>query len=301
MKFSIVIPTYNRAELVFRTLESALAQDYANFEVLVVDDGSTDDTERRFLAYHHPKVAYYRRPNGERGAARNFGASKATGDYLNFFDSDDLMLPNHLSEARKCIEAFDRPEVFAIGFRMEDGAGKVKQTLRHLPDPLNETLLTGNVLGCNPVFVRKDIFERNSFDETRALAGSEDWLLWLRLSARFRFRFWDQVTSRLIDHSGRSVYHFAETKLVGRSEIMLARLSEDEVFMNRYGAKIPGIRAFRYIYTGLHLALSGQVNRPMVFLYKAAVTRPSSLFRKATLGTLKHVLRNLLRLGAGSA
>ncbi len=295
LKFSIIIPTYNRAQLVFKTIESALQQSCDDFEIIVVDDGSTDDTEQLFAHYRHPKVTYFRKENGERGAARNFGARKASGDYLNFFDSDDLMLPNHLAEASKCIDLFDRPEVFALGYRIEDGKGRVKQSQLNLPDPLNELLLSGNVLGCNPVFVRKDVFAQVAFDEVRPLAGSEDWLLWLRLSARFRFRFWPQVTSVLIDHEGRSVYNFKEEKLVSRSERMLASLAGDPIFMGRYGGHLDRIRAFRYIYTGLHLALSGQVGRPLYYLYRAAITSPASLFRRTTLGTLKHVVLSGLR------
>jgi glycosyltransferase involved in cell wall biosynthesis len=292
MRFSLIIPTYNRAGLVFKTVESALRQTFRDFEIIIVDDGSTDDTEARFKEFSHPQLTYVRKANAERGAARNFGARLAQGEYLSFFDSDDLMDAEHLAEADRCVEAFARPEVFAVGFRIEDGKGMVKHRIRDLPDPLNGTLLRSNVLGCNPVFVRKDIFAKHPFGEERALAGSEDWLLWLQLCARYPFRFWNTATCALVDHGGRSVYHFKEASLQGRTRAMCAGLEADAVFMKRYGGHLGRIRAFRHVYTGLHLALSGHVWLPLVYLGRASLTDPRSLARRATLGTLKHVLLN---------
>lgn len=293
-QFSIIIPTYNRATLVFKTLESVLAQEFGDFEVLVVDDGSTDETPELFARFQHPKVSYFKKENAERGAARNFGASKAGGDYLTFFDSDDLMAVNHLAEAWKCIQAFGRPEVFALGFRIEDSSGNIKRLVKDLPDPLNDFLLKGNILGCNPVFVRADIFGRNPFGEARKLAGSEDWLLWLKLAARYPFRFWNQVTSSLIDHSERGSYHFKEESLMGRATEIVDGLAADPEFMKRYGSRLGEIRALRHIYTGLHLALLGQVRRPILYLARAGAEDPRSLFCRTTLGALKHILLNLV-------
>lgn len=305
MRFSLIIPTYNRADLVLKTVDSALKQTFLDFEVIVVDDGSTDETETRFKALSHPQLIYVRKANAERGAARNFGARLAQGEYVSFFDSDDSMDPDHLAEADRCVERFSKPEVFALGFRVEDGEGRVKRVIRDLPDPLNETLLRDNILGCNPVFVRKDVFARHSFGEERALAGSEDWLLWLQLAARYPFRFCNKATCALIDHGGRSVYHFTEAKLQGRTRAMCDGLAADAVFMEQYGSHLGRIRAFRHVYTGLHLALSGHVWLPLVYLGRASLTDARSLARRATLGTLKHVLLNatgrISKIAGGSA
>ena len=80
MFISVIIPTYNRAHLIAGTLDSILAQKYQDFEIIIVDDGSTDDTEMVVASYLSDNVSYYKKENGERGAARNFGASKAKGD-----------------------------------------------------------------------------------------------------------------------------------------------------------------------------------------------------------------------------
>ncbi|MDT0686860.1 glycosyltransferase family 2 protein [Autumnicola psychrophila] len=99
---SIIIPVYNRAYLIGETLESILSQAYHNWECLVVDDGSTDGTLEVLKSYHKKdeRIKYYTRPDRlPKGAnsCRNFGFEKSTGDYIIWFDSDDLMTPDHIS------------------------------------------------------------------------------------------------------------------------------------------------------------------------------------------------------------
>src|SRR5690554_2800862 len=113
---SIIIPTYNRAHLIGETLDSVLAQTYENWECIVVDDGSTDNTEElmaeymtkdaRFQYHHRPKD---RLPGGN--AARNYGFEVSMGEYIQWFDSDDLMLTEYLSTR---IDAFTAKTLFVI-------------------------------------------------------------------------------------------------------------------------------------------------------------------------------------------
>src|SRR5690242_17185435 len=114
--FSIVIPTYNRAHLIGKTIQSALQQDFKDFEILVVDDGSKDNTGDVVKSFTDPRVQYFKKENAERGAARNYGVARAKGKYINFFDSDDLMYPNHLSVANELIGSIGSPEFFHLGY-----------------------------------------------------------------------------------------------------------------------------------------------------------------------------------------
>src|SRR5437764_8362427 len=95
---SVVVPSYNRADLIGKTLRSLQQQEYDQYEIIVIDDGSTDNTEEVVKAIGDQRISYIKKGNAERAAARNFGARIAKGEYVNFFDSDDLALPNHLSE-----------------------------------------------------------------------------------------------------------------------------------------------------------------------------------------------------------
>ncbi len=92
---SVVIPTYNRAHLVCNAVESVLGQTYSPVEIIVVDDGSTDDTQKR-LARYDGRIQVVRKQNAGPSAARNTGVSSSRGEYLAFLDSDDLCLPNRL-------------------------------------------------------------------------------------------------------------------------------------------------------------------------------------------------------------
>src|SRR4051794_21695728 len=142
--FSVVIPTYNRAHIVRETIESVLAQTDPDFEVIVVDDGSTDATGDVVAEVTDPRVSYVRKQNAERGAARNFGAARALGRYVNFVDSDDVLYPHHLATARRLIAIADHPEILHLGYEMKDGAGAVIARVDSFEGRLNNYLPSGN-------------------------------------------------------------------------------------------------------------------------------------------------------------
>ena len=103
--FSIVIPTYNRASLIFETLDSVLSQSYTNYEVIIVDNCSTDNTEELLQPLMlSGKIRYIRNAeNKERSYSRNVGLENAKGDFLTLLDSDDFMYPDCLADAQKFI------------------------------------------------------------------------------------------------------------------------------------------------------------------------------------------------------
>ena len=112
MQFSVIIPTYNRAALLRATLDSVLAQTFKDYEVLVVDDGSTDDTAS-IAADYGRNVCFLCQRNRGPGAARNLGARNATGQYLAFLDSDDLWFPWTLETYRQVIMKHREPAFLA--------------------------------------------------------------------------------------------------------------------------------------------------------------------------------------------
>lgn len=96
---SVIIPTYNRAHLVGRSIQSVLNQTYQDFEIIVVDDASTDNTEEVVKSFNDPRICYIRHKQNHGGsAARNTGIRTARGEYIAFLDSDDEWLPNKVAE-----------------------------------------------------------------------------------------------------------------------------------------------------------------------------------------------------------
>lgn len=121
--FTVVVPTCNRAALLREALDSVLTQTFTDFEVIVVDDGSTDETPS-VVAGYGDRVRSYRQANRGPGAARNLGAAHAKGDYLAFLDSDDLWFPWTLGTYHRLLEQHDHPAFLAgkpLRFRGEGG------------------------------------------------------------------------------------------------------------------------------------------------------------------------------------
>jgi glycosyltransferase involved in cell wall biosynthesis len=110
--FSVVVPTYNRANETMRAIESVLAQDLPNFELIIVDDGSSDDTIQRVSAITDPRLRLVSQANAGASAARNLGIDLAHGLFVAFLDSDDVYLPNHLSNLLPLLE----PLPFSVAY-----------------------------------------------------------------------------------------------------------------------------------------------------------------------------------------
>lgn len=183
---SVIIPTYNRAALVPEAVASVLAQTYRDFELLVVDDGSTDGTQETLAAYGG-EIQVLRRPN-RRGvsAARNRGISAAKGEWLAFLDSDDLWLPEKLARQLAFMAAHPRlllgqtEETWVRrGLRVNPPRTHCKEGGRIFLRSLERCLVSPSAV----VLHRSLIEAHGGFDES--LPAAEDYDLWLRLSWRY--------------------------------------------------------------------------------------------------------------------
>src|SRR6185312_11309056 len=100
--FTVIIPTYNREKLLQRAIESVLAQTEQDFEIIIVDDGSKDNTKE--LVKKYKTVRYYIKKHEGAAAAKNFGISKVKGEFITFLDSDDAYLPQHLKTRKEFLK-----------------------------------------------------------------------------------------------------------------------------------------------------------------------------------------------------
>ncbi|WP_424494767.1 glycosyltransferase family 2 protein [Salinimicrobium sp. GXAS 041] len=169
---SIIIPTYNRAHLIGETLDSVLAQTYANWECIVVDDGSTDTTKELLERYckRDKRFRYYLRPtNRPKGAnaCRNYGLEMSKGAYVNWFDSDDLMTTDHIGTKVMAIENSHKDFVVAQMANFNNGTvNQVKYKIReHGISAENFILRTILWYTCD-IIIRRSIAEKISFNET---------------------------------------------------------------------------------------------------------------------------------------
>jgi GalNAc5-diNAcBac-PP-undecaprenol beta-1,3-glucosyltransferase len=207
--FSVIIPTYNRAHLVAETIESVLAQTHPAYEIILVDDGSTDNTKQLFETRYsgHDKIRYFYKQNEERGAARNFGLKEAKGEYAVFFDSDDWMLPGYLSMLNEVIT--DHPGIFILAAKYNyNNHGRLEShpVLRNLPEGWYDRslFLKGNIMACN-FCLRIHDKAYQLFQPDRELASMEDWLCILHNLENEKMYIKDAIGVTMRQHDERSM------------------------------------------------------------------------------------------------
>ncbi|MBO9701647.1 MAG: glycosyltransferase family 2 protein [Sporocytophaga sp.] len=291
MLLSVIIPAYNRAHIIKDTLNSVLNQRYTNFELIFVDDASTDHTEEIIKAFNDQRITFIKKTvNYERGAARNTGTMIAQGDYITFIDSDDIFYEDHLLKAVEHIKRFNLPEVFCQRYEVKNEGGRVLWEAPVMDEGINEKLIEGNFLSCNGVFLRRDIAQRNLFCEERKLSGLEDWELWLRLAPKYRFLFSNEITSSIINHSQRSVYEINYQRLIERFDIFMDIILSNKDIVNFYRGKIHKLKASCDTYISLHLAISKkQMMRSLFFLLKGFFKDPAIMFKRRFYAIVKHL------------
>src|SRR5438128_8412119 len=199
---SAIIPTYNRADLLARALDSVIAQDHRPLEAIVIDDGSTDHTPRLIEAYRHKlreqriNFIFQRQQNGRAPKARNVGMQLATGPLLAFLDSDDLWLPQFCSTLIRLLEKFPTTGLAFCGIHVIDNHDRIWKTremgirgrtegLLHRPF---ERILRYMPMQTSGVMVRRSVInDIGDFDLD--LPVVEDWDLWYRIAKKYDFAY----------------------------------------------------------------------------------------------------------------
>ncbi|MBI1763071.1 MAG: glycosyltransferase [Acidobacteria bacterium] len=187
-KVSVVIPVYNTAYYLPEAIESVLQQTYRDFEILVVDDGSTDNSHQVALS-HTPRVKLIAQSNGGPASARNAGMRQAGGEYIAFLDSDDAWVEDKLAEQ---VELLDNNPAIGLVYGkaiMYQQIGRARQygnTIGHTQSPTLEALLFGNFIPAQTVlFRRKCVEEIGYMKESAALPVAEDFEFWLRFAKNY--------------------------------------------------------------------------------------------------------------------
>jgi glycosyltransferase involved in cell wall biosynthesis len=182
--FTIIIPAYNQARYLGETVQSIFNQSYMDYEIIVVDDGSTDETRQVAMAFSDPRVRYIHQANRGLSGARNTGLKHAQAPWVLFLDADDLLFPDTLQAHLQNLEQHPSAGMSVGGWRYVDSAGNPPTTNVTIPTIALDlvTLLHGNPIPVHSVVVAKAWFDKvGDFDES--LRACEDWDVWLRLLA----------------------------------------------------------------------------------------------------------------------
>jgi glycosyltransferase involved in cell wall biosynthesis len=266
---SIIIPTYNRARLLGRSIQSILNQTFQNFEIIVVDDCSSDNTEKVVKGFHDERVRYIRHEE-RKGAnfARNTGIRVARGEYVAFQDSDDEWLPEKLEKQMRAFKN-DPPDLGVVytsfwligkGRKTYCPSSDVKQKEGNIHDILLET----NFISTQTAVVKKACFEKvGMFDEI--LPCLQEWELWIRISKYYRFKHIDEPL----------VNAYLQPDSISRN--MNALIIAQKRILEKYFGEIskkPELLEKHYFEIGTSLCLNGEIEEGKNYFLKAIKAYP---------------------------
>lgn len=199
--FSVIISLYNKEKFIENTLKSVLDQRFTDYEIIIVNDGSTDNSEEKVLKFKDPKIQYFYKENGGVSSARNFGIEIAKSNYITFIDADDYWYPNFLQEMFGYINKFPEQKVFSAAIEIETSKKTIPsrysivktgefEIVTYFEASVKETVI------CTSCAVfHKSIFEKtNSFDIN--LKSGEDTDMWIRIGLNYPILFVWNILAR---------------------------------------------------------------------------------------------------------
>ena len=269
---SVIIPTHNRAHLVGRAIRSVLNQTYQDFEIIVVDDGSIDTTEKVVRRFDDDRIRYIRHGENKGGsAARNTGIKAAKGKYIAFLDSDDEWLPEKLEKQTRAFENEDLQVgvVYAKFVNINENGESLDKNVAKCEGFAFRQLLSSNRVGTvSSVMVRSECFQKvGGFDET--LPSCQDWDMWLRLARHYKFHFIPEVLVKYFKQHEPRIGTNPEAVIAGRKAIF-RKFQTDIENQGR------GVKAKHYFRLGSYLCHFGRMKEGRQNLLQALLMCPWS-------------------------
>lgn len=288
--FSIIIPTYNRADFILKTIDSVLNQTFQNFEVIVVDNCSTDNTKELMKSISDPRVTFYiNDKNYDRSYSRNRGIDFAKGDFITFLDSDDLYKVDCLKDAFDFINSNPNSKFFYCDYDYIDLSGKIYAGHKFKPRYKTgiKNILYGNYISCIGVFVQKDLMRDEKFDTTEFLIGSEDWEIWMRIIYKTGIvGHIPKVNTLVTEHPNRTMNQFNGEKLCQRTEFIVSKnqhIAQKHNFTNEF-------KSSAYLLIGNGYQESNDVKNALKYWKKAINEKFNFIFHYRALALLKNII-----------
>ena len=268
---SVVIPTHNRREFLLEALRSVFAQTFSNYEILVVDDGSTDQTEEAVKSLAKP-ISYVFKAHGGAASARNCGIQGAAGRYVAFLDSDDLWEPKFLETTVSYLDSHPDFALVATAWKTFPHAShrpRVRQ--RRLEGDLFPALIQQRLIRTSAVVVKRECFSRLGFFNA-ALEPAEDYDMRLRMALAYPAAFLNIPLSWGRMHSGK----LSSNRLNSRKRLLAvfdANYDPDRVPISRYNR----LRSDWYVSIGRYQLMLGQVREAEECFRQACALAPFRL------------------------
>lgn len=280
--FSIIIPTYNRAGLIGTAIESVINQKFKSWELIIVDDGSTDNTKGVVRSYKNENISYYYQENAEKSIARNNGFGHSDGQYICFLDSDDWYLDNHLEVLHDAIEksGFLKAFFYAGMYSSMNGQLQIRPLPAYVLENQVEHVLF-NTIYPSSVCIHRDILKEIPFDPNVFLA--EDAASWARIATKYPIRQVNDYTVVLRIHDQAQTHQFAKKFVLADVEYKLNSfrriLFEKEIY-KYLGRKTVRRYISRYYYWYFYECVDrGDIPYMIYFYFKFLRSQPSNLLK----------------------
>lgn len=226
--FSIIIPLYNKENFVLNTLKSVMNQNFQDFEVIVVDDGSTDKSAEKVRELDNPKINYFRIENQGVSNARNFGIQKSNADYICFLDADDYWFKNHLEVLHKLISDFPEAGMYCSRYSVKISDSKeikpefqgIDNNFRGYIDDYFYSSLVYRVAWTSAIVIKKIVFDNVGMFDVNISSG-QDIDMWTRIALKHKTAISDSVTA---------VYNFQIEGSLSKTNILNKKLMDFEKF-----------------------------------------------------------------------
>lgn len=255
---SVVVATHNQAHWLGEAIGSVRAQTFGDWELLVADDGSTDDTPAVVASFADGRVRHLPAARAERAAARNRGVAAAAGELVAFLDADDAWHPEKLARQVAALAAAPEAAACYAASRFVDEGGRplpVRKPLRAHAGRLFPRLVRGNFIILASMVVRRRALDAvGGFDATLPVYGCEDWDLWLRLARRDPFVAVDAELVRYRVHGGNT----RPEQVAASGLAVLDRLYADPAVAREAGIGRAAARARHLWYHASILAARGR-------------------------------------------
>ncbi len=243
-RFSVVIPLYNKRKDIEKTMASLLAQSFSDFEVIVVNDGSTDGGEKIIDTLLDPRIKLFHKKNEGVALTRNFGVEKAEAPHIAFLDADDYWHPNHLEDLNRLIEDFPDRQWYATAYEKKHNETLTTAMISPLMDKGEwngmvddyfKNSLVDALAWTSAVCMKKDFFQQlGGFDATITNGAGEDTDLWLRAALASPLVFSSRISARHnLDGSNR-ISHTPTRNRVFFDPDKYEEMAEGNPFLKKY-------------------------------------------------------------------
>jgi len=260
---SVVIPLYNKEKQIARTLRTVLAQTYQDFEIVIVNDGSTDRSVNEVAKFTDSRIRLINQLNAGVSAARNRGIAEAKGEYVALLDADDEWKPDYLETQMALAKNYPEASVFAVNYEFKDTSGKITPTILRnirfegecgIMDNYFEVASTSHPPICSiSIMARKGAFESVGGFPVGIKSG-EDLLTWARLACRYKIAYCRKPLAVFnvegYEVSERPKRIPAEDDVVGR-ELLNLKKEFNPVFIDSYICHWHKMRSSVYMRLGM--------------------------------------------------